>query len=49
MFNAFTGAALAGTHRRPSELVLILRGIARGPTARLARELGRGRRQMPYS
>jgi len=47
VFNAFTGTALAGTHRRPSELVLILRGVARGePTARLARELGCSRRHL---
>ena len=47
VFNAFTGTALAGTQRRPSELVLILRGIARGePTARLARELGCSRRHL---
>ena len=39
VFNAFTGTALEGTHRRPAEV--ILRGLARGvPTARLARELG---------
>jgi transposase-like protein len=47
VFNAFTGTALQGTHRRPSEVVLILRGIARGePTARLARELGCSRRHL---
>ena len=47
VFNAFTGTALAGTHRRPPELVLILRGIARGePTARLARELGCDRKHL---
>jgi transposase-like protein len=41
VFNAFTGTALQKTSRRPSELVLILRGIAQGAsTARLARELG---------
>jgi transposase-like protein len=40
VFNAFTGTALAGTHRRPSQLVLFLRGVAQGDsTARLAREL----------
>jgi len=40
VFNLFTGTALQGTSRRPSELVLILRGVAQGtPTARLAREL----------
>jgi len=41
VFNAFTGTALQKTSRRPSALVLILRGVAQGaPTARLARELG---------
>jgi transposase-like protein len=41
VYNAFTATALRQTRRRPCELVLILRGIARGePTARLARELG---------
>jgi transposase-like protein len=40
VFNAFTGTAFHKTHRRPSEIVLILRGIAQGAsTARLAREL----------
>jgi len=40
VFNAFTGSALQGSHRRPSQLILILRGIARGvPTAQLARGL----------
>jgi transposase-like protein len=40
VYNAFTATALRKTRRRPCELVLILRGIARGePTARLAREL----------
>jgi transposase-like protein len=44
VFNAFTGTVFAGTHRRPSRLVLILRGVAQGEsTARLARELGAGR------
>jgi hypothetical protein len=34
VFNAFTGSALQGTRRRPSHLVLIVRGIAQGvPTA----------------
>jgi hypothetical protein len=40
VFNAFTDTALHGVKRRPSELVLIVRGFAQGvPTARLAREL----------
>ena len=47
VFNAFTGTALQKTGRRPSELVLILRGIAQGaPTARMARELGRDRMKL---
>ena len=38
VFNAFTGTAFHKTRRRPSGLVLILRGIAQWtPTARLAR------------
>lgn len=44
VFNAFTGTAFHKTHRRPSEVVLILRGVAQGvTTARLARELRRNR------
>lgn len=44
VFNAFTGTTFHKTHRRPSEIVLILRGIAQGAsTARLARELKRNR------
>jgi transposase-like protein len=40
VFNAFTGTAWRGAKRRPSELVLIVRGCAQGvPTAQLAREL----------
>ena len=40
VFNAFTGTALSGTPRRPSKIVLLLRGIAKGETtAALAREL----------
>jgi transposase-like protein len=40
VFNAFTGTVFQGTHRRPSALVLVLRGIVTGePTARIAREL----------
>jgi transposase len=47
VFNAFTGTALAGTHRRPAEIVLILRGFAQGvPTAQLARELGCDRKHL---
>ena len=40
VFNAFTDTALNGAKRRPSELVLIVRGFSQGvSTARLAREL----------
>src|SRR3954463_1226471 len=47
VFNAFTGTALAGTHRRPAEVMLILRGCAQGvPTAQLARELGCDRKHL---
>ena len=47
VFNAFTGTILHGTRRRPSELALIVRGIAQGvPTARLARELNCDRSEL---
>jgi transposase-like protein len=47
VFNAFTGTALRGTRRRPSDLMLILRGFAQGvPTAQLARELACDRREL---
>jgi transposase-like protein len=47
VFNAFTGTSLHGTHRRPSQLLLILRGVAQGtPTAQLARELGCDRKEL---
>ena len=40
VFNADTGTALQGTSRRPTALLLILRGVAQGTsTAQLAREL----------
>ena len=46
-FNAFTGTALAGTHRTPAEIVLAVRGFAQGvPTAQLARELGCDRKHL---
>ena len=45
VFNAWTGTALEGTHRRPSNVLMILQGIAKGtPTAPMARELGCDRR-----
>jgi transposase-like protein len=41
VFNSFTGTSLQGTHRSPSQLLMILREIAQGaPTAQPARELG---------
>jgi transposase-like protein len=46
VFNAWAGTFLQGTHRRPSAILMILRGVAQGePTAQMARELGcdRGR------
>jgi transposase-like protein len=47
VFNAFTGTDLEGTHRRPAEVMLILRGFAQGvPTAQLARELGCDRKHL---
>jgi transposase-like protein len=47
VFNAFTQTVLHKTHRRPSEILLILRGIAQGTTtARLARELKRHRQHL---
>jgi transposase-like protein len=45
VFNAWTGTAPGGTHRRPSQVLMILHGIAKGtPTAQMARELGCDRR-----
>jgi hypothetical protein len=47
VFNAFTGTAFYKTHRRPPEVLLILRGVAQGETtARLARGLNRHRRHL---
>src|SRR3954466_9406539 len=47
VFNAWTGTAFQGTHYRPSTLILIIRGFARGvSTAQLARELGCSRRNL---
>jgi transposase-like protein len=40
VFNAFTATPLRGIRRSPSQLLLILRGVAQAePTARMAREL----------
>jgi transposase-like protein len=47
VFHALTGTAPQATKRRPVALVLILRGFDQGAsTARLARELGCGRREL---
>ena len=43
----FTGTVFEKTRQKPSKLVLLLRGIAKGePTARLARELPMSRKQV---
>ena len=42
-----TGTVFKKPRQRPATLVLLLRGVAKGdPTARLARELGRSRKQL---
>lgn len=47
VFNAYTGTPFQKTHRSPTQLVLILRGICQGtPTAQLARELHCDRKQL---
>jgi transposase-like protein len=47
VFNAWTGTDFQGTHWRPSQIVLILRGFAQGTsTAQLARELACSRRHL---
>ncbi len=47
VFNAWTGTIFKGTHWRPAQLVLILRGFTQGvPTAQLARELSCSRRHL---
>jgi transposase-like protein len=47
VFNAWTATVLEGTHRRPSQVLMILHGIAKGtPTAQMARELGCDRRHL---
>jgi transposase-like protein len=46
-YTLLTGTAFAKTQQRPPALVLLLRGIAKGePATRLARELGRSRKQL---
>ena len=47
VFKAWTGTLLQGTQRTPAQLVPAVRGLAQGTSAaRLARELGRGRRHL---
>jgi len=47
VFHAWTGTILQGTHRRSSQVLLILHGVATGePTARMARELGCDRKHL---
>jgi len=47
VFNAFATTPLRGTRRPPSQLLLIVRGIARSePTARMARELSCDRKHL---
>jgi transposase-like protein len=47
VFNAWTRTFLQGIQRRPSQVLMILRGIAQGtPTAQMARELGCDRRHL---
>jgi transposase-like protein len=46
-YTLLTGTVFANTRQRPTTLVLLLRGIAKGePTARLAREVGLSRQQL---
>jgi transposase len=47
VFNAWTGTLFQGTHWRPTQIVLILRGFTQGvSTAQLARELSCSRRHL---
>ena len=47
VFNMFTDTPWQGTHLGPAQILLILRGIARGePTATLAREVGISRQHL---
>lgn len=47
VFNAFTDTPLRGIRRPPTQLLLILRGIAQAaPTAQMARELGCDRKHL---
>jgi transposase-like protein len=47
VFNIFTGTVFQKTHRKSSQIVLVLKGFSQGvPTAQLARELCCGRKQL---
>src|SRR5262245_38018866 len=47
VFNAWTGTIRQETHRRPSQLSLVLHGIATGqPTTQMSRELGCDRKHL---
>jgi transposase-like protein len=47
VFNMYTNTPWQGTHHSPVQILLILRGIAKGePTAKLAREVGVGRQHL---
>jgi transposase-like protein len=47
VFNMFTNTPWQGTHLSPAQILLILRGIAKGePTAKLAREVGISRQHL---
>jgi transposase-like protein len=43
-FSVYSGTVFAGKHLRPSQVVMLLRGVCKGePTATLAREIGLAR------
>ncbi len=47
VFNMFTDTPWQGTHHSPAQILLILRGTAKGePTAKLAREVGISRQHL---
>jgi len=47
VFNMYTNTPWQGTHHGPAQILLILRGIAKGePTAKLAREVGVSRQHL---
>ena len=47
VFNMYTNTPWQGTHLSPAQILLILRGLAKGePTAKLAREIGISRQHL---